>query len=105
MTSRQILLDEEIVTELVMPLRRLCSEIQLFDLCDLEQCRYKRERFCTDEKLLIRFERIADSDICTLLHVAEVFDGEDGDRDDMIHSDEMSEEGCTEADGTGWNEQ
>ena len=28
--------------------RRLCSEIQLFDLCELEKCHFKDERFCTD---------------------------------------------------------
>lgn len=40
--------------------RRLCNEIQLFDLCDLERCRHKEGMFCTDQELLSRFEAIAD---------------------------------------------
>ncbi len=40
--------------------RRLCSEIQLFDLCDLAACRFKDGRFCGNPELLARFEKIAD---------------------------------------------
>ncbi|MBK5276949.1 MAG: hypothetical protein JJE30_18135 [Desulfuromonadales bacterium] len=40
------------------PMRRLCNEIQLFDLCELEKCRHKEGQFCTDEELLNRFEEI-----------------------------------------------
>jgi hypothetical protein len=40
--------------------RRLCNEIQLFDLCEREKCRHKEGLFCTDEELLNRFEAIAD---------------------------------------------
>ena len=47
--------DKEIVT-------RLCSEIQLFDLCELDNCSFKRERFCTDKELLTRFESIKEED-------------------------------------------
>lgn len=43
--------------------QRLCSEIQLFDLCDLESCRSKDGRFCTDTALLERFEKIADAEL------------------------------------------
>ena len=42
--------------------QRLCSEIQLFDLCDLDSCSYKAGRFCTNQDLLARFERISDDD-------------------------------------------
>jgi hypothetical protein len=42
--------------------KRLCGEIQLFDLCDLDQCNHKDGRFCTHSDLLTRFERIADED-------------------------------------------
>lgn len=35
--------------------QRLCSEIQLFDLCDLVSCHYKNERFCSNSALLERF--------------------------------------------------
>lgn len=44
------------------PADRLCSEIQLFDLCDLDVCCYKEGRFCRQEELLARFEHIADED-------------------------------------------
>jgi hypothetical protein len=44
------------------PVQRLCSEIQLFDLCDLEQCSHKQDRYCTNGELLTRFERISEKD-------------------------------------------
>lgn len=46
----------------VLP-QRLCSEIQLFDLCDLESCKRKKGRFCTDVVLLNRFEKIAEKEL------------------------------------------
>jgi len=39
--------------------RRLCSEIQLFDLCGKEKCAEREGRFCTDENMLNRFEAIS----------------------------------------------
>lgn len=42
--------------------RRLCSEIQLFDLCDLERCAFKDGRYCTHADLLARFEALAEPD-------------------------------------------
>ncbi len=42
------------------PPRRLCSEIQLFDLCELERCHFKDDRFCTDPDMLARFEAAAE---------------------------------------------
>jgi hypothetical protein len=42
--------------------RRLCSEIQLFDLCTKEKCGAKDGRFCMDEILLARFENISQED-------------------------------------------
>ncbi len=44
------------------PVQRLCSEIQLFDLCDLERCSHKEGRFCSNVELLTRFERISEKD-------------------------------------------
>jgi hypothetical protein len=44
------------------PIRRLCSEIQLFDLCDLETCCQKDGRYCTNEEVLQRFEAIKEED-------------------------------------------
>lgn len=40
--------------------RRLCSEIQLFDLCELESCSHRDERFCTDPEMISRFEAVAE---------------------------------------------
>lgn len=41
---------------------RLCSEIQLFDLCDRENCRFKNGHFCTDADMLAGFELISDEE-------------------------------------------
>lgn len=43
----------------VLP-RRLCSEIQLFDLCELTRCHFKDERYCTDPEMIARFEAVAE---------------------------------------------
>jgi len=42
--------------------KRLCSEIQLFDLCDLDTCTCKDGRFCTNPEILQRFEAIKEED-------------------------------------------
>lgn len=42
--------------------QRLCSEIQLFDLCELDVCGYKNGRYCTKGDLIARFEAIADDE-------------------------------------------
>ena len=42
--------------------QRLCSEIQLFDLCDLDTCCQKDGRFCTNVEVLGRFEAIKEED-------------------------------------------
>jgi hypothetical protein len=51
-------------TAVEKPAQRLCSEIQLFDLCDLEVCIFKEGRFCRQNELLARFEHISDEDEC-----------------------------------------
>lgn len=58
---------------------RLCSEIQLFDLCELSSCGKKEGRFCTDSGLLARFEKIAEKDEAAQVHPSgdEEDDGED----------------------------
>ena len=43
--------------------QRLCSEIQLFDLCDLDSCGRKNGRFCTNSALLDKFEKIAEDEL------------------------------------------
>jgi hypothetical protein len=42
--------------------RRLCSEIQLFDLCEKTSCPRKDGRFCTDSGILAKFEAISDDE-------------------------------------------
>jgi hypothetical protein len=44
------------------PTQRLCNEIQLFDLCELEKCGHKKGLYCTSIELLNRFEAIAEED-------------------------------------------
>jgi hypothetical protein len=46
----------------VKPVHRLCNEIQLFDLCELEKCGNKQGLYCTSTELLNRFEAIAEED-------------------------------------------
>jgi hypothetical protein len=57
--------------------QRLCSEIQLFDLCSREVCEYKDGRFCTNGDILARFEAISDD--------------EDANSADLFLADEMEE--------------
>ena len=70
--------------------RRLCSEIQLFDLCDLESCRQKDGRFCTNEEVVQRFEAIKEEDERPQ-YVAE-------DLDEDLEGDELDEFGLDEGD-------
>lgn len=42
--------------------QRLCSEIQLFDLCEDDSCSKKDGRYCTDEALLSKFEAISNEE-------------------------------------------
>jgi hypothetical protein len=56
-----------------LPAQRLCNEIQLFDLCDLDTCSSKGGRFCTNAELLTAFERISDAEVVR----PEVFVSED----------------------------
>lgn len=42
--------------------QRLCSEIQLFELCDLDSCNKKSGRYCTDVTLIERFEIIEEDE-------------------------------------------
>ncbi|GAB4301133.1 MAG: hypothetical protein Fur0034_14470 [Desulfuromonadia bacterium] len=44
------------------PARRLCSEIQLFDLCNLDTCGHRDGRYCTKGDILSKFEAIQDDD-------------------------------------------
>jgi len=68
--------------------RRLCSEIQLFDLCELTQCAFKDGRFCTHADLLARFEALAEpADRPAQLH-----DDDDDEEDDHTYPEEREED-------------
>ena len=44
------------------PPRRLCNEIQLFDLCSRDVCDHKDGRYCTKGDILTRFEAIREEE-------------------------------------------
>lgn len=78
-------------------IQRLCNEIQLFDLCELDKCSFKVNKFCTNAELLAAFERISDAEVVR----SEAFcnegleDGDeagDGDCDDDFEDDEFGDE-------------
>jgi hypothetical protein len=58
--------------------QRLCSEIQLFDLCDLEGCHFKNDRFCSNAELISKFESIKDEDdIPDLVYTDDDYENDD----------------------------
>jgi hypothetical protein len=71
------------------PVQRLCNESQLFDLCDLERCGHKKDRYCTNGELLTRFERISEKDDTRLVSDSSLSEGlEDGEEtDDDVYGD------------------
>lgn len=71
------------------PIRRLCSEIQLFDLCELDQCSHKEGRFCTQTVILERFEAIKEEDERS--YIAEESEDDEGEEDDFA-SDEYEDD-------------
>jgi hypothetical protein len=78
----------------VMPVQRLCNEIQLFDLCELEKCGYKQGLYCTSPELLNRFEAIAEEDERPPVPgstLDDLDDGEASDEDDGY--DDSSDDG------------
>ena len=65
--------------------QRLCSEIQLFDLCDktpVDVCGHRDGRYCTKGDILARFEAIADDDRSPEQYLADELDEVEG-ADDM----------------------
>jgi len=80
------------------PVKRLCSEIQLFDLCELDACGYREGRFCTNRDLLDRFEGIAEDDKTAAVRypAGEPDDAEEDDEPgygDAFGDDEFDDEG------------
>lgn len=95
MPEKQIINEETVRSVPLKPVKRLCNEIQLFDLCNQEQCRYKEGRLCTNEEMLNRFEQIAEVDFCKPVYVADEID-EDSDNEsddyDAFTEDRFDEE-------------
>ena len=86
----------------VKPVQRLCNEIQLFDLCELEKCGHKQGLYCTSDELLNRFEDIAEEEERPAAsgYVCEEDDdalasGDDG-SDDTFDDDQFGDEGYEE---------
>ena len=82
--------------------QRLCSEIQLFDLCDLETCRFKKGRFCSETDILAQFEKISEQEqrIPDRSH-SEEFDDTDSDDE---YDDEFEMDDVEVGEDDGWEE-
>jgi hypothetical protein len=77
--------------------QRLCSEIQLFDLCDLDSCNHKNGRFCTDPVLLGRFEKIAEDELrAPERYISEEVDDAEADDGDGDGYDDEDDEAAME---------
>lgn len=86
-------MQEDKPEEKLAPADRLCSEIQLFDLCDLEKCRHKKGRYCTNEELLARFEAIREEDDkAALIYDEDEFEDEDDMEYDEFDGEDYDEE-------------
>ena len=83
--------------------QRLCNEIQLFDLCELDKCSFKSRKFCTDPELLRKFEAIADEEekAPASRPVSSEEDESDEDEwlDEQYDEDEENEDGYSVFDG------
>jgi hypothetical protein len=80
------------------PAKRLCNEIQLFDLCDREKCDFKEGAYCTEPDLLRRFEAIADEEDRVPANRAggadddEEWEGEEDEYDDSFDDDRYDDD-------------
>ena len=74
--------------------QRLCSEIQLFDLCDRDDCQFKKGRYCTNQDILARFEAISDDE-----------DANSTEQFLVDEMDEMEEDGLEYDEGVAFNEE
>ena len=87
--------------------QRLCSEIQLFDLCDQDSCLHKNGRFCTDPLLLGRFETITENELRSPeRYMSEEFDDAEADDGDRYDEDDEFAMGKTEGgEDDGWEDE
>lgn len=95
MCARELVHDERNEAEPLKPAERLCSEIQLFDLCDLETCSFKTGKFCGNSDLLEKFERISEKDEADMVRFPqdpESDDDEDGDLELYYDEDEADQD-------------
>jgi len=74
--------------------QRLCSEIQLFDLCERDDCVFKKGRYCTNHDILARFEAISDDE-----------DANSPDQFLVDEMEEMEEDGLEYDEGVGIDEE
>jgi hypothetical protein len=90
--------------------QRLCSEVQLFDLCTLDSCCHKVGRFCSDPVLLRRFEKIADDELRSperyVFEEPDDSETDDGDGYDYDEVDDELERGNFDGgEDTGWQDE
>jgi hypothetical protein len=88
--------------------QRLCSEIQLFDLCDLDSCNHKNGRFCTDPVLLGRFEKTAEDELrAPERYFSEELDGAEANDNDGYddEDDEFTMENFEGGEDDGWEDE
>lgn len=84
---------------------RLCSEIQLFDLCEDEVCDHKTGKFCGKGELLAKFETILakEDERSPEQYLAEELDEVEGEGDlaydEAFAVDEYEDEGEDEEEG------
>jgi hypothetical protein len=96
--------DSEPKTGILPP--RLCSEVQLFDLCDLDSCGRKNGRFCADPFLLDRFEKIAEEELRTPeRYIADEFDDTEAADGDGYDDEAEMVEGFEEGEDAGWEDE
>ena len=67
--------------------KRLCSEIQLFDLCSKDICEYKKERYCTNVDILTRFEAISDDEDASSSDLYMADEMEEMEEDDLVYDE------------------
>lgn len=69
---------------------RLCSEIQLFDLCSKDRCEKRNGRYCTEAGMLARFEAISEEE--DQIYIADEIDDFE-EADDLDYDEEIGMDG------------
>lgn len=79
--------------------KRLCSEIQLFDICSKNSCKYKDGRYCTEGDILARFEAISDDEDARLPDQFLADEMEEMEEDDLSYDEGIGIEDDEEPEG------